>query len=231
MSNNQYTKIDVAIANHQLVNHPEYLQEIIEMYGCVKYFNKYLQHLGYSKFKDALVNKPIENMAKYILLCFEGAVYCNLDNAEIKQLLLISLFRYNQSAKEATYRFDEIHNALDEKHQLSVEKEDYILAALKGIKETTKDQTLRVILDSAIMLPFHLAEDSQLEHIQDLVNQEYSKTNYRDPDNKLMFTVVTGKLIAVQFKTNWAKIRAFKINWPELIKTQTSKYKTQFGII
>jgi hypothetical protein len=143
---------------------------------------------------------------------FEGCCYADLSLKEKRIALVTALFR--KTKKSAMVEKFRKHNTLTSSTQ--IEERDIFIAAVlnlhsKKAKPTKKDTVMRMVLWDARFMNLYSKDFNASDYLYELFND----LEVTEPSISFQMT----KLLNSEYFTNWARLKAYKLNWPSVVKS------------
>lgn len=200
--------IDKAISSFSCEMYPETLSEVFKDYSLSEYLKRYIDVVNFGE-------NIQKHQAQYIVLLYEGSVHMKLDYPATRTLLLYGLFRKNKDL------FIKIHEEIQPHKQV---KENVLELLLNIINVTEFKDTydvVSIINDTNDM--FLYTFDGNFKIIEEKILQQISKT-YRNSDYENIKEYIFNKIVAIQWKSRWAKLKSFHRNYPQIVKDTRVKF-------
>ena len=147
----------------------------------------------------------------YALNVFEGCCYANLSTAEKKISVVAALFKQTKKAVFLSL-FDE-----HKPPQTDVQKEyrqlfikEVIKLHSKKSKPTKKDTVMAMVLWDAKSMNLYHKDFDAFGYLYTL----FFSLEKTEPSVAFQMS----KLLNAEYVTNWAKLKAYKLNWPQVVK-------------
>lgn len=239
--------ITKAIGEYDLCNHRLYLEEILKSYDVLEYYYLYRLHLPVFSAVGNKLYHGQDHTELVILNCYEGAIWEKLNRTTIRSLLVGAIFHDSrhslgsdtddQNIKKAIKDLDFKHDSLSQLavkgifDKVNVLTDTELLLAKKCIRHTKypyikkgyispieENKPLMIIRDADLMNTYSNNNNT----IINLYVGLYRETNYDLELHKLPIVDFIQRcssfLSSVQWKSNWAKRKAFDLNWPQNVK-------------
>lgn len=233
------TTLNKAVDSHTLMDHPDLLQGIFNRVGLDAYYDYYVEH-GQQR-RPAGETHPIyhgqSHSFQVALNCYEGGLYSGLSNKELRTLLAAALFHDACHTRglhsdainidNALRCFSHAQDAAPEHQRLKPEEYQEAKDLIKlteypyKVKKTTSTLA-RILRDADVMTAYTSDVDLLTELFLGLIAEagigwEHNGRFYGGSKESIdSFREKQKKFVTLmEWNTAWAKIKAFKRDWPQ----------------
>lgn len=233
-------------ARFNLSNDKQFLEEILKKYNVLEYYHQYRLHLPVQNTFNGKLYHGRDHTELVILNCYEGALWGKLNHTAIRSLLVAAIFHDSKHSlggetddvniKNAIAHLKERHKVLTgividgiiDRKQILSEKEfklatdcirytRYPYIKNGHIPHTEEAKPLKIIRDADLMNIYCDDKSIILNLYIGLHNESFSHKPAMD-----FIQDCFNFLYSVQWKSNWARRKAFDLNWPKKVKETIS---------
>lgn len=212
--------------------HLDHHVQLMQTHICTSSLEHIAKQLNLTKYYDLWkdVTKDISLDVKHstihrTLLTYEGGLYTKCTEQEARALFLASLLYYNRPPRKSKELFEEIHALVSEKKQVS--ENVFNLTTELLLLDITKPITLKdKVFCDALKMMFYTWD---LVLLQNALSLDFSKFTAANKKKSAFAAEVSfqqwlskqsGVYASPNYKTNWARVKAFKLNLPQMVKNR-----------
>lgn len=210
----------LALSIDNMTTHQEIslVRELISNYGLTAYIKLILDEYKFKSIEESYEHSHFKFRYIHMLLAYEAAIYQRLNNFELKQLLVIAFFINRQYEQKAYDMFMYYHEQLKPTQRLPNEMLDVIVPLIK--KKINKERSIfaKIMKDILVMVPYSVDENFKKEQYEILIDYERDYGRAQTETRSYLIHDVFNRLFQQQWLTRWAELKAYKLNWPEVLK-------------
>lgn len=235
-------KISALIDSGNLINAPEYFEEILIGRGLRHYLNAYLESV--SSLDGEIFYHGLTHTKQVVLAAFEGAVISSMRHDEIKHILLAALFHdfmhtrgkdtekvnINRAVKGLEYVVAAVPDDFKIEPEDLVKVIDIIRStAYPYSRSRTKLTTSSFILRDADRMCYYANDEIFLDLMCGLANENVYKLD--EPTSDCFIRDQRQFTQTVRWETKWAYLKYQQLNWPAIAAHKTNLLRKHLRII
>ena len=216
--------IESAVASNTLSKHFDLIEVIFDHLGLSAFYNLFVKHVSVSKQQRAnvLAIPTLSHSFRLVLNVYEGSMREQCDKKEQRLLVITALF-----LSSGVMTFKKLYEELPEEKKLTHSDFVKICFSLSNLHENSKIRRQKILHDAIAM---HLYEDGQTVMHHDFIEfvGKKNKELWPEPIKSTLdelYNEFLSQWIAFPWKTNWARKKAFFLNYPEVVKTAFEIFK------
>lgn len=233
-------------ARFNLSNDKQYLEEILKKYNVLEYYYQYRLQLPVpNAFNDELYHGR-DHTELVILNCYEGALWEKLSHTAIRSLLVAAIFHDSKHSLGRETDDVNIRNAIDHLKMRHEVLTGIVTGGMIDRKQILSEQEFKLATDCIRYTRYPYIKNGHIPPTEEAkplkIIRDADLMNIYCDDKSIILNLYIGLhnesfmhkrasdfiqdcfnfLNLVQWKSNWAKRKAFDLNWPKKVKETIS---------
>ena len=227
------TQVEQAVLSHRLAEYPQLAEQLFSDLGLDYYYKQFMETAFPFRSEGKQVYHGIAHSLQVALNCYEGALHQHFTTREKKMALVAGLYHDANHTQGEQCDASNIHFALASlrsandhcpEHQRFKPEELQVMVEAIRLTEypykvkDTKHPLGRLLRDADAMTLYTEDPDLLLDLFQGLINEINTPLGWRTNQGATMeeFCQRQSEFVTrQQWNTQWAKMKAFKRNWPQ----------------